>query len=338
LRRRDEKEKKNKKKQKTMVYVRGLLKLASLATAAAKLATQQNGGLCVDVKDWALHNGGRLQVWGCSNGGANQEFALNSANQLVTGSNMCVDLPDGNAYSGAPVQVWQCAANNPNQKWKLINGNMIQKAGTNMCLDLKDGRFADGGVIQVWACAQGNKNQQFVFTGKTPAPAPAPAPNNGGLLNEQTFSGFWFPSWSNYLKLHPIIAKSADPILSAAAAYNLPPQLLASMFLQETSANCYANSDGCYQFSDVRSWAKYSNNKPLSERQNIWTSAYAAANYVRDMMNQNNGSLDAALRIYSGNWGNYIESIRSWSWTSPYGPGLKRAHNDHDGHQHEHAL
>lgn len=282
-------------------------------------------GKCLDIVNNNFANGQHVQLWGC-HGGANQNWQQNTGTKLIQAgsANKCLDVPDGNAYNGALVQIWDCDANNRNQKWDVTDGSgseagSIKFSGTNYCLDVRNGNYADGTLMQLWTCGDGNKNQRL----SRPVSTASQSSNNGngnGLLNSQTFSGYWVPSWSDFKALHPILYQYNDPLQNAALQYNLPPQILGAIFLQESSANPFVNAAGGFQFTSIDSWNRFSGFKP--DRTNIWDAAYAAANYIRYEMDQNGGSLDRALNIYSGAGSSYTDSIKWWMWGHPYSGNL----------------
>ncbi|KAF9466977.1 ricin B lectin domain-containing protein [Collybia nuda] len=86
------------------------------------------GNLCMDVTNGSTANGARLQVWTCSSGNANQQFAHSGGNVLdiptdriswAAHSGKCIDLTDGSDVNGNQIQMWDCGASNPNQAWTI---------------------------------------------------------------------------------------------------------------------------------------------------------------------------------------------------------------------------
>ncbi|GAA2517510.1 S1 family peptidase [Rarobacter incanus] len=74
------------------------------------------GGKCLDAEGWGTGNGTKVQLWDCT-GGANQQWTLNSAKDLVNKhANKCVDVQDWGKNNGAKLQLWQCSGT-ANQKW-----------------------------------------------------------------------------------------------------------------------------------------------------------------------------------------------------------------------------
>lgn len=313
-----------------MVTLINLFRLANVVLVAAAADFRQfcmnsKNDLCMDVKDGAFRNGGGVQAWQSYPGSKNQMHRIEGP-LLQTGNDYCLDLIGGDTRNGAGVQWWKCNGQNPNQWWTQ-DGQLLRKTNTNLCLDLKDGQFRNGAVFQVYTCDRNNKNQQIVMGGNSGGGGGGgggAVASNNNLLNAQTFSDFWMISWTDFLAKHPILYQYEEAIRSAALNYQLPPQLIGTIALQESSANPTVNAAGLMQFSDLNAWTKYSGNKPASERQNVWTASYACAAYIRDLMNTK-GGLYNALQGYSGSWPGYVDSIRSWlSGGHPYGPNLRR--------------
>ncbi|KAK1233369.1 hypothetical protein PQX77_003478 [Marasmius sp. AFHP31] len=77
--------------------------------------------LCVDVKDGINADGTKLQLWTCTEGNSNQDWAQRGGNlwQWV-GTTKCIDLTNGVTSDGNPIQVWNCDDGNlNNQGWRL---------------------------------------------------------------------------------------------------------------------------------------------------------------------------------------------------------------------------
>jgi hypothetical protein len=137
--------------------------------------------LCVDVEANGLHNGARIQQWGCNGGGAQMfrfahvwrnswgwrtylGFRLQNAQ-----SNKCLDVPWGNAYNGAIVQQWDCnisAAQLWTRKWtngaQMCTDNWCsyRLQNTTYCLDVPNGSTRWGTKLQIYDC-NGTNAQRF---------------------------------------------------------------------------------------------------------------------------------------------------------------------------------
>jgi len=86
------------------------------------------GKFCLDVTNGNTANGNKLQIWTCSSGNKNQQFAHSGGDVLdiptdriswVSHPNKCVDLTGGSQTNGNRIQIWTCGSTNPNQAWNI---------------------------------------------------------------------------------------------------------------------------------------------------------------------------------------------------------------------------
>ena len=71
---------------------------------------------CLDVPGAATANGTLLQIWDC-NGGANQQWTLNSNGSVVgRESGLCLDVVGAGTANSTAVNLWTCSGTS-NQKW-----------------------------------------------------------------------------------------------------------------------------------------------------------------------------------------------------------------------------
>ena len=71
---------------------------------------------CLDVTGKSTANGTPIEIWNCT-GGANQQFVLSAAGDLVNPqANKCVDITGYNKANGATLTLWDCIGG-ANQKW-----------------------------------------------------------------------------------------------------------------------------------------------------------------------------------------------------------------------------
>lgn len=276
--------------------------LAQRAGGYANLATR--GNFCLDVTNGNFQNGQAPQLWACSTGSYNQQWQVNG-NNLQAQQNKCIDVPSGNVYNGASLQLWDCDQSNQNQ-WFEVAGNSIRKKNSNFCIDLKDGHYGDGAKLQIWACdwnAQGN--QIFTFGGAPTTTTTTPS----------SFCGYATISWSQFSNLHPECAPYGQAFQDAAAANGLVPTLLGAIAENESSCNpTPGNGFGMMQFMDDNAWRVYGDN---GNKQVASDAIWAAARYMRALLNQENQNLDQALRDWNGpiSYGgdpNYQQNIRTW--------------------------
>ncbi|WP_328339393.1 ricin-type beta-trefoil lectin domain protein [Micromonospora sp. NBC_00421] len=112
---------------------------------------------CLDVNGASQSDGATVQIWDC-NGGVNQQWSLNSSNQLTVYGNKCLDVPS--AASGTRARIWSCTGGS-NQQWRLNADGTIVGVGSGLCLDINGGSTANGSAVQLWTC-NGGSNQQWV--------------------------------------------------------------------------------------------------------------------------------------------------------------------------------
>ncbi|MEU1601914.1 ricin-type beta-trefoil lectin domain protein [Micromonospora matsumotoense] len=112
---------------------------------------------CLDVNGASQTDGATVQIWDC-NGGVNQQWSLNSTNQLTVYGNKCLDVPS--AASGTRARIWSCTGGT-NQQWRLNADGTIVGVGSGLCLDINGGATANGSAVQLWTC-NGGSNQQWV--------------------------------------------------------------------------------------------------------------------------------------------------------------------------------
>jgi len=283
---------------------------ARAVTGYSNLATRN--GKCLDVPSGQFRNQQALQLWDCGASNNNQQFKL-SGSQLKTLNNMCLDVPNGALYYGAPLQLYACSTGtNPNQMFEAVGGT-LRKRGTNWCLDVKDGHYNNGGSLQLWSC-DWNMNGNQHWTLGTPIQVTAQSPSS--------FLGYGTISWDSFLTLHPELKPWGQAFQSAATANALVPTLLGAIAATESSfQERPGNGWGMFQFSDDSAWRQFGDG---GDRQNAQDAVWAAARYIRFLLNQANQNLDQALRDYNGplsQGGNpqYQNEIRTWmSGGSPW--------------------
>lgn len=99
------------------------------------------------------------------------------------------------------------------------------------------------------------------------------------------------------------LAVQFDHIEASSGSFNLQPQLLVAVAMEESTGgsdeNAYANGGGMFQFTDLDTWRTYGTSNP-DDRQDDSKSVKAAAYYLASMLNDNSGDLAAALRAYNG--------------------------------------
>jgi hypothetical protein len=174
--------------------VRALLAAAVIAAAAVSVAAvavtaraDSTGTLrgvasnrCLDVPGASRTDGALLQIWDC-NGGVNQQWTLNSSNQLTVYGSKCLDVPSHATAAGTRVEIWTCNGG-ANQQWRLDADGTVAGVESGLCLDVSGQGTANGTAVQIWTC-NGSGNQKWTgLTPSSPPSTPASSSSSGGRL------------------------------------------------------------------------------------------------------------------------------------------------------------
>ena len=115
-------------------------------------------GRCLDVPNASQTDGTVLHIWDC-NGGANQQWTLNSANQLTVYGNKCLDVPGHATAAGTRVQIWTCNGG-ANQQWRANADGSVVGVESGLCLDVTGAATGNGTPVAIWTC-NGGTNQRW---------------------------------------------------------------------------------------------------------------------------------------------------------------------------------
>jgi hypothetical protein len=118
-------------------------------------------GRCLDVPNASQTDGTLLNIWDC-NGGANQQWTLNSSNQLSVYGNKCLDVPGHATTAGTRVQIWTCNGG-ANQQWRLNADGTVTGVESGLCLDVTGAATGNGSPVAIWTC-NGGANQRWSRT------------------------------------------------------------------------------------------------------------------------------------------------------------------------------
>lgn len=122
----------------------------------------------IDLKDFAMNNGARLQLWGSSKTD-NQIWKISRESdgfyRLVnTWSNKSLDSTDGTPIPGTELQLWDTDTSNMNQKWAIFSvtggAYMLRNVGTGLVVNLRWGQARNGMAIDGYL-ANGTTSQQW---------------------------------------------------------------------------------------------------------------------------------------------------------------------------------
>ncbi len=145
------------------------LSLAGNTGAAARLASQNAPGMCLDIWQEGRSAGSVTALYGCHTG-ANQQFSWQANGELRAYGSMCLDAGQGQNWSRVAIQPCDGGAA---QRWRATAASEVR--GLNdRCLDVAGHSRAEGAHVIMYDC-HGGTNQKW-DNGLTAAPVPAPTP------------------------------------------------------------------------------------------------------------------------------------------------------------------
>jgi hypothetical protein len=136
-------------------------------------------GRCLDVPGQSQTNGTNLQIYDCW-GGPNQQWTLNSSNELVVYGTKCLDVPNNATAAGTRVQIWTCNGGT-NQQWRVNSDGTVVGVGSGLCLDVTGAGTANGTAVEIWTCNGGSNQKWTGLSGTTPPPSSPPPTGTCGL-------------------------------------------------------------------------------------------------------------------------------------------------------------
>jgi len=137
------------------------VKILSLGASVASSDRQikNRHGICLDASQRST-NGGKVHMWGCNTGNANQQWAYDGATgQIKSQHGICLDASQ-RSTNGGKVHMWGCNTGNANQQWKYNPTTGQIKSVHGVCLDASQ-RGSYGGKVHMHKCDVRNKNQQW---------------------------------------------------------------------------------------------------------------------------------------------------------------------------------
>ena len=141
---------------------------ADITSGYYELASVVDPTKGIDLKDFAMNNGARLQLWGSSKTD-NQIWKISRESdgfyRLVnTWSNKSLDSTDGTPIPGTELQLWDTDTSNMNQKWAIFSvtggAYMLRNVGTGLVVNLRWGQARNGMGIDGYL-ANGTTSQQW---------------------------------------------------------------------------------------------------------------------------------------------------------------------------------
>ncbi len=123
----------------------------------------QESGICADVPNNSQANGTAVALWDC-HGGANQQWTINPAGQLLVYGAKC--LTAAGTTDGSAVQINDCTTATTRQ-WTVSSDGSVVSAASGKCLDAYANGTSNGTALIVWTC-NGGTNQKW-HRNSTPA-------------------------------------------------------------------------------------------------------------------------------------------------------------------------
>jgi Ricin-type beta-trefoil lectin domain/Cellulase (glycosyl hydrolase family 5) len=113
---------------------------------------------CLDVPGQSQTAGTYLDLWSC-NGGSNQIWVTNDADELVVYGNKCLDGYNQGTIPGTLVDIAACTGA-ANQEWEINSSGQIIEAQSGLCLDVHGASTSNGAATDLWTC-NGGSNQKW---------------------------------------------------------------------------------------------------------------------------------------------------------------------------------
>ena len=109
-----------------------------------------NAGRCLDVPNVSQTNGTQVTLWDC-NGGANQQWTVNTTKQIQVYGNKCLDAERSGTAPGTRVVIWDCTGGT-NQQWNVNTDSTIAGVQSGLCLAPNSGGTANSTPVTLQTC------------------------------------------------------------------------------------------------------------------------------------------------------------------------------------------
>jgi hypothetical protein len=117
-----------------------------------------NAGRCLDVPGATTTNGTQVTLWDC-NGGANQQWTVNTAKQIQVYGNKCLDAEGAGTSAGTRVIIWDCNGAT-NQQWNAGSDGTFTGVQSGLCLAPTGGGTANSTPVTLQTC-NGSSSQKW---------------------------------------------------------------------------------------------------------------------------------------------------------------------------------
>jgi hypothetical protein len=115
------------------------------------LLRNDNAGRCLDVPNVSQTNGTQVTLWDC-NGGANQQWTVNTTKQIQVYANKCLDAEGAGTTPGTRVVIWDCTGG-ANQQWNVNTDGTITGVQSGLCLAPNGGGTANSTPVTLQTCS-----------------------------------------------------------------------------------------------------------------------------------------------------------------------------------------
>jgi hypothetical protein len=127
------------------------LVVAGSGGGTTSLLRNNNAGRCLDVPNVSQANGTQVTLWDC-NGGANQQWTVNTTKQIQVYANKCLDADGSGTTPGTRVVIWDCTGG-ANQQWNVNTDGTITGVQSGLCLAPNGGGTANSTPVTLQTCS-----------------------------------------------------------------------------------------------------------------------------------------------------------------------------------------
>jgi len=127
------------------------LVVAGSGGGTTSLLRNNNAGRCLDVPNVSQTNGTQVTLWDC-NGGANQQWTVNTTKQIQVYANKCLDADGSATTPGTRVVIWDCTGG-ANQQWTVNADGTITGVQSGLCVAPNGGGTANSTPVTLQTCS-----------------------------------------------------------------------------------------------------------------------------------------------------------------------------------------
>lgn len=127
------------------------LTVAGSGGGTTSLLRNDNSGRCLDVPNASQNSGTQVTLWDC-NGGANQQWTVNTTKQIQVYGNKCLDAEGAGTAAGTRVIIWDCNGGT-NQQWNVNSDGTITGVQSGLCVGPNGGGTANSTPVTLQSCS-----------------------------------------------------------------------------------------------------------------------------------------------------------------------------------------